>query len=154
MRIKEITPIYLRHLKTLGRSYYTIRVSKYNLMAFLRFLETEQAFHIEDITGDLLEEYQQDLAFRLTAKGTLLSLRSQSKHLEVVRGFTRFLKEKDYLVYDPGERIKLPKQPKKLPKAILSAGEIKNLMAAPDMRTNRGYRNRIIRFLIYCKFYI
>jgi integrase/recombinase XerD len=45
--------------------------------------------------------------------------------------------------------VRLPKKPKKLPKAILSKGEIKKLMAASDTRTNRGYRNRVILEILY-----
>ena len=103
----------------------------------------------EDLTDDILYEYQQELAFRLTSKGKLLSLRTQGQSLGTVKAFTRFLKEQDYLVHDPGEAIKLPKKPKRLPKVILSANEIRKLMHAPNIRTNKGYRNRIILEILY-----
>jgi integrase/recombinase XerD len=149
MKITKLIPLYLKELKVLNRSYYTIRVIKYNLLNFARFLETEQTHDIEELSPDLMEEYQQELAFRLTAKGKLLSLRTQEKLLSSAKGFTRYLKEKDYLVSDPGERIKLPKQPKRLPKVILSVAEVRQLLDAPDMRSNQGYRNRIIVEILY-----
>ena len=149
MKIKELIPLYIKHLKALGRSYYTIRGARYGLRDLARFLDSEHIYSIEDLSGDVLEEYQEDLAFRLTAKGKLLSLRYHSQLLGVAKGFTRFLKDKDYLLHDPGERIKLPKKPKKLPKTILSTKEVKKLLDAPDMRTNRGYRNRIILEILY-----
>ena len=149
MKIKDIIPNYLKHLRTLNRSPLTIRVVKYDLQAFLRFLETEKIFHVEDLTRDVLAEYQQELAFHLTAKGSLLSPLTQSKTLTLIRGFTRFLKEKDYLLHDPGEAIKLPKKPQRLPKVILSQSEITKLLNAPDMKTNKGYRDRIILEILY-----
>ena len=149
MTIRELIPIYLKHLKTLGRSYYTIRGAKYGLADLAKFLEEEKAPCLEDLTSDILYEYQQELAFRLTAKGRLLSLRTQGQSLGVVKAFTRFLKQKDYLVRDPGEAIKLPKKPKRLPKVILSGNEIQKLMDAPNIRTNKGYRNRIILEILY-----
>ena len=149
MKIKDLIPLYLKHLKTLGRSYYTVRGARYGLRDFVRFLDGEGIYLLDDLISDLLEEHQQDLAFRLTAKGKLLSLRSQSQLLGVVKGFTRFLKDRDYLIHDPGECIRLPKKPKKLPKAILTTGEVKKLMEAPDMRTNRGYRNRVVLEILY-----
>ena len=149
MRIKELIPVYLNRLKTLGRSYYTIRGARYGLRDFVRFLNGEGIYYLDDLGSDLLEEYQQDLAFRLTAKGKLLSIRSQSQLLGVIKGFTRFLKDRYYLIHDPGECINLPKKPKKLPRAIPTAGEVKKLMDAPDMRTNRGYRNRITLEILY-----
>lgn len=149
MKITKLIPLYLKELKVLNRSYYTIRIIKYNLLNFARFLETEQIHDIEELSPDLMEEYQQELAFRLTAKGKLLALRTQEKLLSSAKGFTRFLKEKDYLVSDPGERIKLPKQPKRLPKVILSVAEVRQLLDAPDVRSNQGYRNRIILEILY-----
>ena len=149
MTIRELIPIYLKHLKILGRSYYTIRGAKYGLFDLAGFLEEEKAPCLEDLTSDILYEYQQELAFRLTAKGRLLSLRTQGQSLGVVKAFTRFLKQQDYLVRDPGEAIKLPKKPKRLPKVILSHNEIQKLMDAPNIRTNKGYRNRIILEILY-----
>jgi len=149
MRIKEVIPIYLNHMKTLGRSYYTIRAAKYGLKDLAAFLEQEKASHIEDLTTDILYEYQQELAFHLTAKGKLLTLRTQAQALGIIKAFTRFLKEQDYLVSDPGEAIRLPKKPKRLPKTILNGNDIKKLMDAPDARTNQGYRDRAILEILY-----
>ena len=149
MKVKALMPAYLRHLKTLGRSPWTIRMTRFTLNDFIRFLQSEKIEHIEQLTYDVMLEYQQEQAFRLTAKGTLLSLRTQEKRLSTAKGFTRFLKEQDYLVADPGERIRLPRKPKRLPRVILTANEIKKLMAACDMRTNNGYRNRIVIEILY-----
>ncbi len=149
MKIKELIPLYLKHLKVLGRSPRTIIGAKYDLSIFVRFLDEMQVYTLESLSDDVLEAYQEDLAFRLTAKGSLLTLRSQAQRLSVVRGFTRYLKQEDYLIHDPGQRIKLPKTPRRLPKVVLSAAEIKKLLNAPDMRTNRGYRNRVILEILY-----
>ena len=149
MKINDIIPVYLKHLKIAGLSPFTIRNTKYNLRDFTRFINEEKVYHLEDLSSDLLEEYREDLAFRFTSKGSLLTLRSQGQLLGVLKGFTRFLKEKDYLLNDPGENIKLPKKPKKLPKVILSMNDVEKLMDAPDTRTNRGYRNRIIIEILY-----
>lgn len=149
MRVKAVIPDYLNHLKMLGRSAYTIKNARYTLRRFAGFLEAENAAEIEDLNVDILSEYQQELYFCLTAKGRPLSLRTQAQRLGVVKGFTRFLKDQDYLINDPAESIRLPKKPKRLPKVILSAAEVKKLLQAPDVRTNRGYRNRIILEILY-----
>ncbi len=149
MKVKALIPAYIRHLKTLGRSPWTIRITRFNLNDFIRFLESEKSEHIEQLTHEVMCEYQQEQAFRLTAKGSLLSLRTQAKRLSTAKGFTRFLKEQDYLVSDPGERIRLPRRPKRLPRVILSPNEVKKLFKACDMRTNNGYRNRIAIEILY-----
>jgi len=149
MEIKTVIPEYLKHLKALNRSPYTIAGIKTSLNNFKRFLDQEKAFDLESLTAELLEEYQQDLAFSLTAKGTLFSIATQIQILCNVRDFTAFLKEWDYLYHDPGRRIKVPKQARRLPKVILDHQEIKQLLKGPDTQNNRGYRNRLILELLY-----
>ena len=149
MKIKEVFPAYINHLKAMARTYYTLRKIYYGLHQFNRFLEDEGIKKIEDLSYEIMEMYQEDLAFRLTAKGSLLSIRTQESLLCTAKGFTRYLKEKDFLVSDPGEDIKLPKQPKRLPKTILTESEVKQILNAPDTRTNQGYRSRVILEILY-----
>ncbi|MCP4107219.1 MAG: tyrosine-type recombinase/integrase [Desulfobacteraceae bacterium] len=149
MKITELIPEHLRYLRAIGRSPYTIRGAKSGLRDFAKFLQEENVSRPEDLTPELLEEYQKDTAFRLTFRGTLLSARSRSKLLTSVKGFTCFLTEKDYLFHNPGIRIKLPKEPKTLPGVILSTDEMKQLLSAPDMQTCQGYRDRVIIEILY-----
>jgi integrase/recombinase XerD len=128
MNIKDFIPVYLKHLHTIGRAKRTVTGARYDLRPLMRFLEAENIVCVEDLTADVMAEYQQELAFRLTAKGALLTLRSQTQLLGVAKGFTRFLKQKDYLLHDPGEAIQLPRKPRTLPKAILSRSEVKRFI--------------------------
>lgn len=149
MEIKNLIQRYLQHLRVQGRARTTIRGAKYGLMDFSRFLDEVNVHVLADLNKDVLREYQQELAFRLTAKGTPLSLRSQGQLLGVVKGFCRYLRDKEYLLTDPADGITLPKKSRRLPRAILDPTEVKKLLAAPDMQTNRGYRNRIVLEVLY-----
>ncbi len=149
MKVKDAVSLYLTHLKSLGRSAKTVKGARYDLRRFRRFLEEEKIFTLEDLTSDVMAEYQQALAFSLTAKQTLLTLRSQAQLLGAAKGFTRFLKKMDFLISDPGEKIKLPRKPKTLPKGVLTESEVKQLLSVPDMKTPAGYRNRIILEILY-----
>jgi integrase/recombinase XerD len=149
MKISELINRYLKSMAVRGRAKLTIRSAKYGLRDFNRFLEAEKIFDIEELTGEIMTEYQQELAFRLTARGTPLSLRSQSQMLAVTKNFTQFLKEADYLIHDPGDKIKLPKKPRPLPKVILSMPELEQVMKGPDSQTNQGYRNLVILEVLY-----
>lgn len=149
MTLRQAIATYLCYLKTLGRSPYTVKGAKYGLADLVRFLDNEKVDHVERLTLDILKEYQEDLSFRVSNRGKLLSQRTQGQLLGVVKGFTKYLKESDYLVHDPGEKIKLPRKPKRLPKIILNDVEVRKMMNAPDTHTNRGYRNRIILELLY-----
>jgi integrase/recombinase XerD len=149
MQIKTLIPVYIDHLRSCGRAAHTLKGIRSSLKNFVRFLEAENLTDLEDLTGQALEEYRSELCFCLTAKGTPLARSTQIQRLCNVKGFTAFLKAKDYLFQDPAESLTVPNQPQRLPKAILSAKEVAKLMAAPDMRTARGYRNRIILEVLY-----
>jgi integrase/recombinase XerD len=149
MILQDAIRAHLQHLQTLGRSPYTVKNTRSMLRSLVAFLEEQKIDTIEDLQLDVLEEYQQDLAFRVTAKGQMLSLRTQGLILGIVKSFTRYLKQKDYLLHDPGVRLKLPRKPKRLPKVILSAKDVKKLIEAPDTHTLRGYRNRILVEILY-----
>lgn len=149
MTLIDLIKDYLKYLFTLGRSPYTIRDATFVLRSFNRFLEEEKVYTVTDLTRDILEEYRQELAFSLTAKGVPLSVRTQVKRLGTVKGFTRYLKDQDYMIRDPGASIKLPKEPKTLPRVIMDKEDVQNMLNAPDNHTNRGYRNRVILELLY-----
>lgn len=149
MKIKALIPLYLKYLKTIGRSERTVRNAGYDLNPFIKFLEAEEITAVEQLTHEAMQDYQQELAFSLTAKGRPLALRSQAQLLGTLKGFTRYLTQQDYLIRDPAEQIRLPKKPRRLPKTILSVDEIKKLLGAPDMRTHRGQRNRLMLEILY-----
>lgn len=149
MTIKALVPVYLTHLRVLGRSPYTITNARSGLRDLLAFLAEQQVEQVDELCAEVLADYQQDLAFRVTARGTRLCLRTQAQRLGVVRSFTRFLTKHDYLLRDPGAHLILPKKPRQLPRVILSLDEMQRLLKAPDLRTHRGYRNRIVLELLY-----
>lgn len=149
MKIIDLVVLYLQHLAILGRARLTIRAAKYGLRDFTRFLEEMDVFYLSELSAGVVSEYQQELAFRLTSKGTLLAIRSQGQLLAVAKNFTKYLKDEEYLLSDPGEKIQLPRKPKRLPKVILSTTEMRQLMKGPDLRSNTGFRNRIVLEILY-----
>ncbi len=149
MKINDLIPEYINYMQALGRSPYTIRNAKFVLKSFNRYLDKEDVSKVEYLTYEVLEDYQQELAFSFTPKGKPLSIRAQIKKLCTVKGLTAYLKDKDYLVNDPGKQLKLPKEPKRLPRSILDLSEIKRVLNAPDLRTNRGYRDRVVIEILY-----
>jgi integrase/recombinase XerD len=147
--LSELIAGYLKHLKILGRSPYTVKNARVELQKFVTFMEQETPPTLDNLTRDILYEYQQELAFKISAKGKLLSLRTQGQMLGVIKAFTRYLKENDFMILDPGDAIKLPKKPKRLPKVILNTTELKKIIEAADIRTNQGYRNRVALEILY-----
>lgn len=74
--------------------------------------------------------------------------RSLARHLSALRGFFAFLREEGELHEDPARFLENPKLPKHLPE-VLSQKEMEALLAAPDLRTKLGFRDRTIMELLY-----
>jgi integrase/recombinase XerD len=149
VKVKALVPEYLRHLKALGRSPLTIRNARYSLGHFIAFLEAEGAANMATLDEEIIAEYQQELCFCLTARMRPLARRTQALRLSIVKGFTCFLKQRDYLAIDPARKLSLPKKPRRLPRVILSVAEVKQLLAAADTRTRTGHRNRVLLEVLY-----
>jgi integrase/recombinase XerD len=147
--INQLIPRYLEELKILNRSPLTIRNVRNALKQMVLFLESEGVVDLDQLGRSALDLYQEELTYRLTVKGKHLSARTREKYLCSIRGFTTYLYDQDYLTVDLSKTIKLPRQPKRLPKVILDTFEIKKILAAPNMQTNDGYRNRIILEILY-----
>lgn len=50
---------------------------------------------------------------------------------------------------DPSEKIPRPKKPNRLARSNMEQKEVEQLMTLPDVRTLRGYRNRVILEVLY-----
>ena len=115
MKITEAIPQYMGYLRMINYSAYTIKSRKNNLHDFARYLEDIGIMDTNGLNPEALESYQADLSFRLTKKGTPLAIETQMQRLIAVRGFTKFMEEKNQLLSDPGTKLRLPKRPERLP---------------------------------------
>ena len=69
--------------------------------------------------------------------------------LSVVKQFTSFLKEHDYIICDPARDIRFAKTPKSLPRGVLSASEARRIIHKTDAKCVIGYRDRVILEVLY-----
>ncbi len=150
MTISDATRQYLNAMNAMGRSPHTVKGAKSVLKELHTFLHHLDVDQIEHMDHDTLMHYREELAWRLTPKGTPLSSRSQAECLGHVRAFCRWLVDNDLLVGDPTLKIPNPKKPQPLPKAILDPKEIRKILKQPDMSTATGYRNKVILEVLYC----
>jgi site-specific recombinase XerD len=69
--------------------------------------------------------------------------------MQVLSLFFRFLYRFGYIQQNPAEFIVIPRVDRSLPKDILSKGEMKRLVEAPDVSTDTGIRDRAILETFY-----
>ncbi|BBO72182.1 tyrosine recombinase XerD [Desulfosarcina alkanivorans] len=146
---KSLSVAYLRSLKVRNLSERTIDHVDWMLAKFLAYLEGCGVTHVEQIASQTIREYQMALFESLNSRGQPNSIAYQNRMLSAAKNFTRFLKDNDYIVSDPGGNVAYAKEPKKLPRGVLTPAEARRIIHAPDVKTVIGYRDRTILEVLY-----
>jgi integrase/recombinase XerD len=140
---------YLEARLVLGLSKATNDSHDSHLRRLIVWCEERDLQRPQDITKPILERYQRHLHYYRQANGKPLTLGSQQVWLSAVKAFFKWLTQENYLLYNPASELKLPKLPKKLPRAVLSEADVANLLAQPDLDTPSGIRDRSLLELFY-----
>lgn len=125
-------------------------LSENTLAAYRRDLaQTEQWLINNKRSKRLIEASADDLgAFNATRSEQGLARRSAARWLSSVRGFYRYFLREQRLQEDPTQHLEHPKQARELPRS-LGASDVENLLAAPDIETTIGLRDRAMLELLY-----
>ena len=130
---------YLR----LERNYSPNTVEAYEMdLDKLRAYAKEQGLDYVHMDFETLE------AFVFEQFKTIRSEATQARVLAGIHSWYKFLLYKDYIEQDPSELLESPKKSKHLP-TVLSIEEINAMIAAIDLSSNEGHRNRAIIEMLY-----
>lgn len=140
---------FARSMKIRNLARRSIESSIWRLGKFFALLESLDIKHIDQITKEAVTAYQVELYERINSKGLPNTVAYQNGMLSSVKQFTRFLKERDYIVSDPARDVRYAKQPKQLPRSVLTRSEARKIIHAPDTKTVIGYRDRTILEVLY-----
>jgi integrase/recombinase XerD len=118
------------------------------LLAYERDLRALEA-HAEARGRSLVDLGQADLAeFVGSLRDRGLGPRSQARHLFAARGFYRFAMREGLVARDPTENLRPPKAFRALPR-YLTPTQVETLLAAPDVTTPVGLRDRAVLEVMY-----
>ncbi len=140
---------YIQSLKVRNLAKRTIEARFFMLGKFFDYLQSRSAERIDTISKGIILDYQTELYQTINKRGRPNSVTYQNSMLSAVKGFMRFLKERDYIVRDPTLDISYGKQPKRLPRGILTATEARRIINTPDTQCALGYRDRVILEVLY-----
>ena len=141
----------LESLKRKGYSSLTIDSYRREIQQFAQFLKSfyPRIVTATEIKREIVTDYQDYLGERRTKADKALSNRTICVKLSALKTFFRFLRDEDYILSDPTRNITLPKEERRLPKAILTEKEVMTILQSCDTRTPLGLRNRAVLELLY-----
>jgi integrase/recombinase XerD len=102
-----------------------------------------------EITKPILERYQRALYHLRKANGEPLSFRGRHARLVPIRGFFKWLTRQNYLLYNPASELELPRLEHRLPKHVLTIGEVEQVLRQPNLNEPIGVRDRAILETLY-----
>ncbi len=140
---------YIQSLRVRNFSERTIEGHRWRLAKFFLYLRRQGVDRFEQISKPLILDYQTEQYHCLSQRGRPRSVGYQNGMLAVAKSFTAFLKQRDYIISDPGRDIPYAKTPKTLPRSILTRSEARRIINAPDTKTVLGYRDHTILEVLY-----
>lgn len=103
---------------------------------------SDEGVSLRDVTLDTLQN------FVATLYDLGIASRSQARIIAGVRSFFKFLRMEGFLDGDPSALLEIPRIGRRLPE-VLTVREIDNMIAAIDMSSSEGQRNRAIIETLY-----
>lgn len=145
MLLDRALDAYLRHVTIeRGLSSHTVGAYRRDLEGYRDWITAEGIEDTADITPAVIDRFIADRASAEPPPAATSLARLQSS----VRGWHRFLAREGIEADDPTGRLRPPKTPRRLPKA-LTIDQVERLLAAPSAEEPLGIRDRALLELLY-----
>lgn len=145
MLLQRALDVYLRHVTVeKGLSEHTVAAYRRDLSGYVEWLGAADIADTTEITPSVIGRFVAERASAEPPPASTSLARLQSS----VRGWHRFLAREGIEVDDPSGRLRPPKAPRRLPKA-LTIDQVERLLAAPSPDEPVGLRDRALLELLY-----
>ncbi|GAB3601700.1 site-specific tyrosine recombinase XerD [Microbacterium tumbae] len=145
MLVARAIDAYLRHITIeRGLSAHTVAAYRRDLGVYAAWLADAGIDDTAAVTGSIVSRFIADRSAAVPPPAATSLARLQSS----VRGLHRFLVREGIEVEEPTGRLRPPKAPQRLPKA-LTIDQVERLLAAPSPDEPMGIRDRALLELLY-----
>jgi len=145
MLLARALDAYLRHVTIeRGLSEHTVSAYRRDLGGYIEWLLAEDITDTADVTPAVIGRFIAERSTAVPPPASTSLARLQSS----VRGWHRFLAREGIEQDDPSGRLRPPKAPRRLPKA-LTIDQVERLLAAPSSEEPLGIRDRALLELLY-----
>lgn len=150
MNLAQWLDDFLLYLQRRGYSPRSVDCYRKDLRLFVEWM----AARPDELTAHVLEEYQLHLMLRPTRHKAYrhprtLSALTRNRHLAALRSWFRYLKKHGQLASNPAAELERAREPKRLPKAILTVPEVERLLQIIPSDTHVGVRDSAAVELLY-----
>lgn len=135
---------FLESLRVRGYAAASLKSYGGSLAVFFRFLASRGIDDIREAERETVRAYALELA-----QPGRYATQTRHVHLKTLRRFFEHLEAIDAVLLNPCLGLVLPKLEDRLPRTVLTAGEVKQILNAPDTQEGRGIRDRAILELFY-----
>lgn len=147
-----LTAAMHRYLEALGVKGYRpmgIATAGRYVLDFIGWAEERGVGHPSQVSRAVLERYQRWLHHYRKKDGMPLSIAGQRCKLVPLRGFFKWLTRVGEIPANPAADLELPKKLRRLPRVVLTETEAERVMAAVDLGTPIGLRDRAMLEVLY-----
>ncbi|WP_420998495.1 site-specific tyrosine recombinase XerC [Cupriavidus sp. 30B13] len=140
---------YLAHRATIGSTEQGLYGTERYLRDFIAWAHERAITHPQHVSRPVLERYQRWLHHYRKRDGAPLSVASQRGKLVPLRGWFKWLTRTGEIPANPAADLDLPRRIRRLPRSVLTAGEVERVLALADTGTPLGLRDRALMELLY-----
>jgi len=132
-----------------GLSPRTVEIRERMLTYFIHWCGERNLDQPQDITRPILERYRRYLFHYRKQDGEPISFATQQQRLTPIKAFFKWLSQENYILYNPASELALPKVHRRLPKHILTAQEVEQILNQTTLHGDLGIRDRAIIETLY-----
>jgi integrase/recombinase XerD len=140
---------HLQSLLEKNYSEYTVKSRRVFIERFVRWCDERGVTEPLEVTRPVLEHYQRYLFHYRQKNGRPLTFRSQHTHLIPLRMWFRWMARQRHILHNPASELEMPRGERRLPKTVLTASEIEQVLSQPDINDPLGLRDRALMETLY-----
>lgn len=140
---------YLGWLTARNYSPYSVKSRRSGILRFAAWCEERGLTRPQDVTRAIAERYQRSLALARKPDGAPLAFHTQADLLFMVKGFFKWAARGNHVLYNPASEIEMPRLPRRLPRHVLTRGQVEAILAACALAGGVGLRDRAILETFY-----
>ena len=148
-RLTRYMAEHFEWMRGAGYAADTIRARRVAIRRFIGWADERGLDDPREITRAILERYQRHLFYYRKDDGRALTIGTQLGCLAPLKTWFKWLARENHILYNPAADLQLPRQPKRLPRSILTVAEVEAIINEADPSTVQGLRDRAMLETLY-----